>query len=158
MARSQRDSRLDTRTARLKLAPNKNPYLMVIEPGRALAYRRLDGRPGTWTARLGARDSGRVKYSWQPLGTADDYSDADGIDVRTFAQAQAAARQWFDGAKVASGKVVAPGESHKAISSRQHRIPWILVRSPNGRRTENGIDLVGPGEHPRPAYRQRSAP
>jgi hypothetical protein len=41
---------------------------------------------------------------------------------------------------------------------RQRRIPWILVRPPNGRRSENGIDLVGPGERPRPAHRQRSAP
>jgi integrase len=116
MARVQHNTRLDTRTARLKLKPDKNPYIQIMEPGRALAYRRLDGKPGTWTARLGAKHDGKIKYSWGPLGTADDFSDADGAEVLTFAQAQAAARRWFDGAKVTSGKVVVPLTVAKAVA------------------------------------------
>ena len=41
MARSLRDSRLETREARLRLKPRGKPYWRLIEPGLHLGYRRL---------------------------------------------------------------------------------------------------------------------
>lgn len=51
MARSQRSSRLDTRTARLKL-PQAARHFVTIGEGLALAYRRTERGFGTWQARL----------------------------------------------------------------------------------------------------------
>ena len=48
-------------------------------------------RGGTWVARL--YQDGRYRKS--AVGTADDMSDADGVAILSFAQAQAAARKWF---------------------------------------------------------------
>lgn len=72
------------------------PYFRLIEPGLHLGYRRLPAGPGTWVARR-YLDAG--KYTVQNLQAAggrlivaDDYADANGVDVLTFAQAQEAAR------------------------------------------------------------------
>ena len=52
MPRKARDERLDTRTARLKLTPRREPYWRNIQEGRAIGYRRLTGgKAGTWVAR-----------------------------------------------------------------------------------------------------------
>lgn len=117
MARKARDSRLDTRTVRLKLAPAKEPYWRVLEPGRALGYRRLaDGKPGTWTARHGERVGGRHVYQFQALGTADDYSDADDIAVMTFGQAQETARGFFAALLASPAKTAAPITVAEAVA------------------------------------------
>src|SRR5262245_44063115 len=96
MARTVRDSSLETRTARLKLKPRRNPYWGLLETGLHLGYRRKEGS-GTWTARryLGKADG----YAEQGLGGADDLidADADGTTVKSFSQAQQAARAWWRG-------------------------------------------------------------
>jgi integrase len=93
MPRKARDERLDTRTARLKLAPRPEPYWRNIQEGRAIGYRRLGGgKAGTWIARHYQAGESR-KY--KALGTADDMLDADGTLTLTFAQAQEKARVWF---------------------------------------------------------------
>ena len=102
MARVKRDASLETRTARLKLRHRKEPYWAVLEKGRSLGYYRpSDGSAGTWIARL--HDPGTQKKRMQRLGTADDYADADGSEVLAFGQAQAAARRFFDRARVDAG-------------------------------------------------------
>jgi integrase len=90
MARTVRDTNLETRTARLRLATRAEPYWRTIDPGAHLGYYR-GRRGGTWVARL--YQDGR--YRKTALGTADDMSDADGVAILSFAQAQAAARKWF---------------------------------------------------------------
>ena len=67
MARSPRASRLESRTARLKLPVRRKPHdFTTISPGIALGYRRnhaagtwvvrvADGKGGNWTKRVGAR-------------------------------------------------------------------------------------------------------
>src|SRR6185437_14057596 len=90
MARTVRDANLETRTARLRLAIRAEPYWRTINPGAHLGYYR-GKRGGTWVARL--YQDGRYRKS--AIGTADDGSDADGVGVLSFAQAQAAARKWF---------------------------------------------------------------
>ncbi len=92
MARKVRDSNLETRTARSRLRTRHKPFFRLIEPGLHLGYRKLASGPGTWLAR---RYSGEGRYTVENLRTADgaiiiadDYSDADGSQVLSFAQAQ----------------------------------------------------------------------
>lgn len=80
---------LDTREARGKLQARGKPYWRAIERGLHLGYRRLKGRAGTWWARHYLGDQ---NYSTEALGIADDMSDADGIAVLSYWQAQDQAR------------------------------------------------------------------
>jgi integrase len=96
MPRKVRDSALETRTARGRLAVAHKPYFRLIEPGLHLGYRKLPSGPGTWIAR---RYNGNGKYVVENLRTrdgllvvADDFDDADGTRILTFAQAQRAAK------------------------------------------------------------------
>src|SRR5262252_3884114 len=89
MARTARDSKLDNRTARLRLERHKW-FQATLEPGLALRYRRTTHGYGIWYARvLGAGSDYRI-------GVADDYSDADGVNAFDWKQAQAEARRVAD--------------------------------------------------------------
>ena len=86
MARTLRDSKLDSREARAKLKVRGKPYWRLLEGGLHLGYRRLSKRPGTWCVR---RYVGEQRYAVEALeGVADDYSEADGVTVLSFAMAQ----------------------------------------------------------------------
>jgi integrase len=86
MPRTLRDSKLDTREARLRLKVRGKPYWRLIEPGLHVGYRRLAGRPGSWCVR---RYVGAQQYAVESLNAvADDNSDANGADVLSFKQAQ----------------------------------------------------------------------
>lgn len=88
MARSARDTKLDTRAARLKLKVGQR-YWKSIGKGLALGYRRTTEGYGTWTVRL-LDDEGR--YVLKVLATADDFQDSDGDRVLDFFEAQERAR------------------------------------------------------------------
>jgi integrase len=89
MARSVRDARLETRTAREKLKPSGKPRYRAIDPGLHLGYRKgKDG--GKWVMR---RYVGDGAYTVETLATADDKADADGVAVLDFKQAQARIRE-----------------------------------------------------------------
>jgi integrase len=90
MARSVRDANLDSRTARSRLKARRKPYYRQLEPGLHLGYRRPLSGPGRWVARHYVGDD---TYETETFGTADDFSDADGIAVLNFWQAQVAARE-----------------------------------------------------------------
>jgi hypothetical protein len=92
MARALRDSNLGSREARTRLKVRGRPYWRLIEPGLHLGYRRLAGRPGSWCVRCYV---GAQTYKVEALRgvVADDYADADGRTVLSFAQAQAVALQ-----------------------------------------------------------------
>src|SRR5262245_37129898 len=90
MARKIKDSQLDTREARGRLKARGKPYWRLIERGLHLGYRRLKGRAGTWCAR---HYVGEQQYQVEALGIADDLSDADGVAVLDFWQAQQKARK-----------------------------------------------------------------
>src|SRR5438552_10354532 len=92
MARSVRNAKLDTRSARAKLAARREPYWTVLSAGCALGYRK-GAKGGTWIGRFRDED-GRQHYG--TLGAADDARDPDGLSVFGFAQAQERARRWFD--------------------------------------------------------------
>ena len=96
MARTIVDSNLKDRTARGRLKARRKPYWREIEPSLAVGYRKLKGRkgrpagPGTWSAR---HYNGAGSYSVEKIdGVADDFSDANGVTVLDFKQAQDKAR------------------------------------------------------------------
>jgi integrase len=87
MPRTIRDANLGSREARARLTVRGKPHWRLIEPGLHLGYRRLNGRPGTWSVR---RYTGEQTYTIEGLKgvVADDFADADGRTVLSFAQAQ----------------------------------------------------------------------
>jgi integrase len=91
MARTVRNPKIDTRTARAKLPKRREPYWTVISAGQALGYRQ-GAKGGTWIAKFRGEDG---KRHLEALGAADDAPDADGLKTFNFAQAQAMARGWF---------------------------------------------------------------
>ena len=92
MARTVRDAKTDTRTARHRLLARREPYWTWIAPGRALGYRK-GVKGGFWIAKY--RDASG-KRSCNALGAADDVLEPDGRELLSFSQAQAKARDWFD--------------------------------------------------------------
>ena len=93
MARTVRNAKIDTRSARTKLTERREPYWTPIARGCALGYRR-GAKGGTWIARFRGDDD---KQHYDALGAADDARDADGLTVFDFAQAQERARAFFTG-------------------------------------------------------------
>jgi integrase len=91
VARTVRNPKIDTRTARSRLPERREPYWTVLSTGCALGYRH-GAKGGTWIGRF-RDDENHQHYS--PLGAADDARDADGLTVFSFAQAQERARAWF---------------------------------------------------------------
>jgi integrase len=89
MARSVR-SKIETRSARLRLPARREPYWQTLEPGLAAGYYRPTAGAGSWWAR--ARAGGR--YVVEALATADDHADADGERTLNWVQAQVAVRAW----------------------------------------------------------------
>jgi integrase len=90
MARTIRNAKLDSRSARTKLAEKKAAYWAALAPGCAIGYRK--GRKGgVWIAKL-VRPGFRREAT---IGPADDAFDADGTTALSFAQAQERARSWL---------------------------------------------------------------
>jgi integrase len=92
MTRTVRDTNLETRAARLRLAVRGKPHWRVLESGLHLGYRRTKAGGGSWVAR---RFVGEGRYTEKGLGLADDLQDADGAAVLAFKDAQEAARNWW---------------------------------------------------------------
>jgi integrase len=103
MARTVRDANLEKREARRRLLARAKPHYRVMEEGLHLGYRKLKTGAGKWVARHYVGDQ---KYEVETLdGSADDFSDADGIKILNFSQAQAKAREMMvDRANKAAGK------------------------------------------------------
>ena len=91
MARTIRNPKIDSRSARAKLPQRPEPYWTVISEGCALGYRR-GTKGGKWVARF-RDDMGRQHY--EGLGAADDARDPDNLTAFSFAQAQSKARDVF---------------------------------------------------------------
>ncbi len=89
MAKTVRERKLDSPTARAKLAASGKPYFRSIDPGLHLGYRK-GIRGGKWVLR---RYIGDERYSVETIATADDHSAADGLEILDFYQAQTKARE-----------------------------------------------------------------
>lgn len=92
LARTIRNQKIDSRSARSQLTPRREPYWTMMGAGCALGYRRI-ATGGSWIARF-RNDTGNRSY--EALGSADDARDADSATVFSFAQAQNRARAYFD--------------------------------------------------------------
>lgn len=98
VVRIKRSGKLDTRSARLKLSAQKEPYWTSLAPREAMGYYRpVHGGAGTWSARI--YDPVTKRSLRKALGTADDFTDGDDRDVFCYAQAQVKAREWFEHAR-----------------------------------------------------------
>jgi integrase len=93
MARSIRDTKLDSRAARERLNARGKPYFRTLDPGLHLGYRKLKGAPGRWVVRYYI---GEQSYELETIATADDFSAPNGVDVLDFRQAQEEARKRRD--------------------------------------------------------------
>ena len=106
MARTVRDARLETRTARAALKPSGKPYYRAIDAGLHLGYRK-GKTAGKWVMR---RYNGGQSYTIETIGSADDTIDADGAAFLSFAQAQKIAQDKHQEAqRVASGQPAQAG-------------------------------------------------
>lgn len=140
MARKLVAVTIDTRNARLKkLKPRAKPYWHRIGPKAHLGYRRLAKRDGSWTLRTYTADPSNP-YAFKVLGHADDYSDADGVDVLTFDQAVNTARERMSAVTKAAATftvadavalylkdIEADGRDPAALAEIQRRLEKIVV-------------------------------
>jgi integrase len=103
MARTVRDYRLESRAARARLKARGKPYWRKVAEGCDQGYRKLpNGKAGRWARR---RYVGGKSYKVETFATADDSSDADGVTILNYHQAQMAARKWAaERAHVTAGK------------------------------------------------------
>jgi integrase len=90
MARTVRNSKLDSRSARSRLPVSKTVHWVAIDRGKAVGYRK-GAKGGVWIAKL-VRSDGRKEIA---LGGADDVLDANGKTILTYSQAQEKAHAWF---------------------------------------------------------------
>jgi integrase len=105
MARTARNSSLETRTARVRLRIRRTPYFAKIAKGLRLGYYR-GSIAGSWVARC---YRGAGVYATDALGVADDTLDADGITVLDYWQAQEHARRWGERQRLIAAGMVRDG-------------------------------------------------
>jgi integrase len=89
--------KLDTASARKRLAPRSKPYSMTIAPRRMLGYVRANGgAAGRWLSivEIGRGPTGSALRRQGDLGLADDLARADGDGILSFSMALAAAAGW----------------------------------------------------------------
>lgn len=120
MARTIRDSKLDSRAARRRLMSDNKLHWRNIHAGLHLGYRK-GKRGGRWLVRAWSGEEER--YATATIGTADDDSDADGIKVLSWSQAQEAARERAtDLVAKANGKQVGPYTVADAMADYHRRL------------------------------------
>lgn len=135
MARQVRNAKLDTPSARAKLAARKSPYWMVITRGCALGYRKST-EGGRWLAKY-VGDGLRKEAS---LGPSNDALDADGVTALDFAQAQEKARAWFSQVgREAAGEAGHAGP-YKIKDAAQDYMAWFRSHRKSVRATDYAIN------------------
>lgn len=96
MARTIKDKELDSRAARGRLVVSGKPHYRTIESGCHIGYRK-GKRGGKWVVRIRRTkeeiEKGQDEYEVKTIGTADDVTDADGVRVLDWKQAQNKARE-----------------------------------------------------------------
>ena len=92
MPRQPRNSKIDTREARLKLQPSKRAYTHRIVPGLFLGYRKGSSKSaGSWIMKCLIQ--GTKRYSEKRIGLADDNFDSDDENILSFKEAVSKAQQ-----------------------------------------------------------------
>jgi integrase len=122
MARTVRDTRLDTRAARLRLKLQHKPYWRTVDQGAHIGYYK-GVRGGKWLARY--YEGAGKGYAETTLALADDTQDADGRTVLTYSQAQAKARKWFtERARLLDGGAPVPSGPYLVADAMRDYLDW----------------------------------
>ncbi len=122
MARTIRDTNLETRTARKRLPARRKPHWRKIDQGCHVGYYK-GKRSGTWIARFFLGDG---RYAETSLGLADNVQDADGVGVLSFSQAQAKAREWFsEQARKKAG--LEPAHPYSVADAMRDYLAWYEI-------------------------------
>src|SRR5262249_48832486 len=136
MARTIREARLGTVTARRRLKPGRQPHWHAIVAGRDhLGWQRWpDDKIGRWVLRRRRGGS----YNTEAIGVADDAAPADGVSILSFDQARAqtvqpARRQMGPAGRITASPAVADyidflkaqgrGTSHVESTAVTHILP-----------------------------------
>ena len=125
---------------RLALPQSKKPVFESLGDGVSIGYRRNLGT-GTWIAR---RADGKGGSNQHVIGFADDYEEADGVGIFSWAQAQARAFDWAKSGETVQAVplivtkaldayeadlVVRGGDGANARRARMHLPPRILGKA-----------------------------
>lgn len=134
MARAARDNRLDTRTQRLKLEPEKR-YFLNIGEGVSLCYRRGKTGAGVWFCRtLDAEGKQRI----EKVGEADDFQDhEENPSVLNFNQAQELCRKIIADVRLPEHKRPSKLTVAEAVD---HYLKWFEVHRKSLRDTQRTIE------------------
>lgn len=138
MARTVRNAKIDTRSARSKLPVDKTVHWVAIDRGRAVGYRK-GAKGGVWIAKLVLPDLGLRKET--TLGSADDVLDANGETILTHSQAQAIAREWFtrmEGGK--SGAAEAPSIAITVAEACRRYVAYLKAEARTAKDAEQRLN------------------
>lgn len=128
MARSSRNTKLESRTGRMGLAANKRHW-QTVGKSLALGYRR-GKNGGTWYVRLAQPNN---QYRIEAIGIADDHRDADGESVLDYFQAQ-------DKARIkANQRVKSPGRYYVKDAISDY-LAWAMLNSKDPSRAEKAAN------------------
>lgn len=128
MPRLTRDARLESREARSKLKKRRPPYWRSVHQGLAIGYRKGE-KGGVWMVRKLVGDD---KYSFQSIGNADDYQDANGIDVLSYQQAH---RKALD-----ESNRKTPGGPYTVDDAARDYMEWAKAHTKSAGATESTIN------------------
>lgn len=146
MARTVRDAKLETRAARGRLSLGE--HFRTLVPGRLhLGYiKRRKDAPGRWFLRwhLGDAAEGKANpYRKATIGLSDDYRDADGIDVFSFAEAQRLAHEKYEAPRREARRVVTVADvMDRYVDSLAARSPR-TIRGARGRAQLHILPTLG---------------
>ncbi len=121
MARTVRDTNLESRAARLRLKPAAKPYYRAIDVGLHIGYRR-GKTAGKWVMRAYL---GNEVYRVETIGSADDTLDADGVEFLNFSQAQTLARTKFVESKRIAAGLPAQGGPYTVALCIEEYLRWL---------------------------------
>jgi integrase len=134
MARMVRETKLETRNARLKLEKGKR-YWKSLDTGLAIGYRRTADGYGVWMFRMMNPD--RETYTYKSIARADDNHDADGEEVLTFSQAQEKARSLAKETKAVGPEI---GKLPTVTEAATHYLAWFKEHRKSYRETETTVN------------------
>lgn len=91
MAQRSPTPKINSRTARNRLAARSAPYWLGLPGGWAIGFRKRDATDLKWLCRV---PIGNKKYEWHVIGKTDDDEPSDGEQFLNFEQAVEAGRTW----------------------------------------------------------------
>lgn len=128
MARSTRNVKLETRTARASLKAGKR-YWQPVGKGLALGYRK-GKNVGAWYVRQAQPGN---RYAIEAVGSADDHREADGLTVLNYFQAQ-------DLARTKAGQAVKARTRYTVADAMREYLAWADDNSRSADKTRKTVE------------------